>query len=47
MDERKRNIDLKTSLQKVQPKYSYELLNDQNLDLIFKSFYMGHFLLDW
>jgi hypothetical protein len=21
--------------------------NDQNLDFIFKSFYMGHFLLDW
>ncbi len=26
---------------------SYGLLNDQNLDLIFKYIYMGHFLLDW
>jgi hypothetical protein len=42
----KKNIDLETSLQKLEPKYSYELLNDQNLDLIFESIYMGHFLLD-
>jgi len=43
---KKKNIDLKTSLQKLSPKYGYGLLNNQNLNLIFKSLYMGQFLLD-
>jgi hypothetical protein len=47
IDGKQKNIGLGTSLQKLEPKYSYGLFNDQNLDFILESIYMGHFLLDW